>query len=51
MKKIISLMVLLTFVLTSCGQAAEEPTTEIKPKYVKTQTLEKKIFAEDLKLI
>ncbi|MGE4443619.1 MAG: efflux RND transporter periplasmic adaptor subunit [Candidatus Altimarinota bacterium] len=52
MKKHISLILLLVF-LTSCGTTApqEEVTQDIKPKYVKTQIVEKKIFSEDIKLV
>jgi uncharacterized protein YcfL len=51
MKKITTTLVLLTFLLASCGKAPEVTTSEVKSKYVKTQKLEEKIFAEDLKLI
>ncbi len=52
MKKQISLILLLIF-LTSCSGASEieESKEEIKPKYVKTQIVEKKTFAEDIKLV
>jgi uncharacterized protein YcfL len=51
MKKITTILVLLTFLLASCGKSEEPVVSEVKPKYVKSQTLEEKVFSEDLKLI
>lgn len=51
MKKIISGMVLWTFILTSCGKAEVVVDTAVKPKYVKTEIVSQKWFSEDVKLI
>lgn len=53
MKKIISLILVISFILTSCSSKTEETTTENETtsKYVKTEKIIKKNFIEDLKLI
>ncbi len=52
MKKYISLLLTLTILVwCSASEQQEEVVEKIKPKYVKTQILEKKIFSEDIKLI
>lgn len=51
MKKIISVIVLSVFFLTSCGKTEVVVETSVKPKYVKTQIMEEQWFSEDIKLI
>lgn len=50
MKKIITLLVLVNFILVSCWKTEEVVVDEVKPKFVKSQTVTEKWFSEDLKL-
>lgn len=52
MKKILSFLLLSTFILTSCGKTQEVVVdTSVKPKFVTSQVVWEKSFVEDLKLI
>lgn len=52
MKKIISSLVLVWILVTSCSKSEEVVIdNSVKSKYVKTQTLVQKLFAENIKLI
>jgi len=52
MKRSLSAILLLSFLLTSCGkEVVSTPESSKDIKYVKTEKLEKKGFMENLKLI
>jgi hypothetical protein len=50
MKRTITIFLLTTIILTSCGPKIDIEGSQTPPKYVTTQIVEKKSFFEQLKL-
>gem|GEM_PF-3029237 len=51
MKKLLSILILTTFLLNSCGQAVEVKVEKSAPKNVKTALAKKDYFTEETRLI